>query len=191
MSRIAELAQNIGISESQYREYKVSGIKEEEYKKLIKDKGDETLLSESELKELRNIVDKNEEYTILDFIRERKPKENKSKANTRKSSKKAKKEEVKLDKIELTEEDIECQKLLMEKLGLEAELKEEDFDRATIKIKSKLYDKVLYTAHTLNKDVSTVINDILEKSLSGIPVNEERVAQIRENNKKRRIGSSK
>ena len=189
MSRIAELAQNMGITENQYREYKVSGVSEDDYKELIKDKDGETLLSELELKELRDIIDRNEEYTILDFIKERKNVDTKNKTSKKRVNKKAKKEEVKLEKLELTEEEIAYQKVLNNVLKIDAEPAKKEFDRVTIKMEKDLYDKVLYTAHTLNKDVTSLVSDILSRSLESVIVNKERVEQIRDNNKKRRSGT--
>ena len=36
MSRLQEQARNLGITEDQYREYKISGLSEDKYKELIK-----------------------------------------------------------------------------------------------------------------------------------------------------------
>ena len=59
MSRLQEQARNLGITEDQYREYKISGLSEIEYKELIKDNKN-TLLTKEEQIELKDIVEEND-----------------------------------------------------------------------------------------------------------------------------------
>ena len=68
MSRLQEQARNLGITEDQYREYKISGLSEIEYKELIKDNKN-TLLTKEEQIELKDIV--KETYVIGDAVRAR------------------------------------------------------------------------------------------------------------------------
>lgn len=90
MSRLQEQARNLGITEDQYREYKISGLSEIEYKELIKDNKN-TLLTKEEQIELKDIVKENDKYTILDYINDKK--------NSKQDVKDTEKFEELLDKI--------------------------------------------------------------------------------------------
>ena len=55
-------------------------------------------------------------------------------------------------------------------------------------MEKELYDKVIYTAYTYNKDVRAFVTELLSKYLENVQVDEEVVEKIRAKNKSRRAG---
>ena len=170
MSRLQEQAKNLGITEDQYREFKVSGLSEDEYKELIKDSKD-TILTKEEQKELKDIIEENEKYTILDYIRDKK-----APAQNTKDAEKFEEQLLNITPIEILEKE--------EK----KEITKKEYDRVNIKMEKELYDKVLYTAYRFNKDVTSFVNEVLSRYLEKIEVEQDIVDEIRAKNKSRRAG---
>ena len=171
MSRLQEQARNLGITEDQYREYKISGLSEIEYKELIKDNKN-TLLTKEEQIELKDIVKENDKYTILDYINDKK--------NPKQDAKDTEKFEELLDKITPIE--------IVEKKEEKVEVVKKEYDRVNIKMEKELYDKVIYTSYMYDKDVTAFVTELLSKYLEKVEVNQEVVKKIRAKNKSRRAG---
>ena len=170
MSRLQEQARNLGITEDQYREYKISGLSEIEYKELIKDNKN-TLLTKEEQIELKDIVEENEKYTILDYINDKK-----SPTQDVKGVEKFEEQLLNITPIEILEKE--------EK----KEIAKKEYDRVNIKMEKELYDKVLYTAYRFDKDVTSFVNEVLSRYLEKIEVEQDVVDKIRAKNKSRRAG---
>lgn len=170
MSRLQEQARNLGITEDQYREYKISGLSEDKYKELIKDNKN-TLLTKEEQIELKDIVEKNEKYTILDYINDKK-----SPTQDVKGVEKFEEQLLNITPIEILEKE--------EK----KEITKKEYDRVNIKMEKELYDKVLYTAYRFDKDVTSFVNEVLSRYLEKIEVEQDVVDKIRAKNKSRRAG---
>lgn len=170
MSRLQEQARNLGITEDQYREYKISGLSEDKYKELIKN-NENTLLTKEEQIELKDIVEKNEKYTILDYINDKK-----SPTQDVKGVEKFEEQLLNITPIEILEKE--------EK----KEITKKEYDRVNIKMEKELYDKVLYTAYRFDKDVTSFVNEVLSRYLEKIEVEQDVVDKIRAKNKSRRAG---
>ena len=170
MSRLQEQARNLGITEDQYREYKISGLSEDKYKELIKDNKN-TLLTKEEQIELKDIVEENEKYTILDYINDKK-----SPTQDVKGVEKFEEQLLNITPIEILEKE--------EK----KEITKKEYDRVNIKMEKELYDKVLYTAYRFDKDVTSFVNEVLSRYLEKIEVEQDVVDKIRAKNKSRRAG---
>lgn len=170
MSRLQEQAKNMGVTEDQYREYKLSGLSEDKYKKLIKDSED-TILTEEQYKELRAIVDDDDEYTIYDYM--------KDKNFTIPGLEE--KDEVKFEQLldQITPIEIIERKE-------EAEAPKKEYDRVSIKMEKELYDKIIYAAYCYNKEITAFVTELLAKNLANVEVDQELVDKIRANNKKKR-----
>lgn len=174
MSRLQEQAKNLGITEDQYREFKICGLSKDEYKELIKDSKD-TLLTKEEQQELRNIVEENNNYTILDYAKEKnitipgliKPE---------------------VEQVEKFEELLEQITPIQIVEKIKKENLDKKYDRVNIKMEKELYDKIIYTAYTYNKDVRAFVTELLSKYLENVQVDEEVVEKIRAKNKSRRAG---
>lgn len=171
MSRLQEQARNLGVTEDQYREYKISGLSEVEYKELIKDNKN-TLLTKEEQRELKDIVKENDKYTILDYINDKK--------NPKQDAKDTEKFEELLDKITPIE--------IIEKKEEIIEVPKKEYDRVNIKMEKELYDKVIYAAYSYDKDVTAFVTELLAKYLEKVEVDQEVVEKIRAKNKSRRAG---
>lgn len=170
MSRLQEQARNLGITEDQYREYKISGLSEDKYKELIKNNKN-TLLTKEEQIELKDIVEENEKYTILDYINDKK-----SPTQDVKGVEKFEEQLLNITPIEILEKE--------EK----KEITKKEYDRVNIKMEKELYDKVLYTAYRFDKDVTSFVNEVLSRYLEKIEVEQDVVDKIRAKNKSRRAG---
>lgn len=170
MSRLQEQARNLGITEDQYREYKISGLSEDKYKELIKN-NENTLLTKEEQIELKDIVEENEKYTILDYINDKK-----SPTQDVKGVEKFEEQLLNITPIEILEKE--------EK----KEITKKEYDRVNIKMEKELYDKVLYTAYRFDKDVTSFVNEVLSRYLEKIEVEQDVVDKIRAKNKSRRAG---
>ena len=176
MSRLQEQARNLGITEDQCKEFKVSGLSDDEYKKLIKDSED-TLLTEEQRQELRKLVEKNEEYTILDYMKDKKihiP-------GVTQDTKDVEKFEELLDQITPIE--------IVEKKEEIVEVVKKEYDRVNIKMEKELYDKVIYAAYNYDKDVTAFVTELLAKYLEKVEVDQDVVEKIRAKNKSRRAGN--
>ena len=170
MSRLQEQARNLGITEDQYREYKISGLSEDKYKELIKNNKN-TLLTKEEQIELKDIVEENEKYTILDYINDKK-----SPTQDVKGVENFEEQLLNITPIEILEKE--------EK----KEITKKEYDRVNIKMEKELYDKVLYTAYRFDKDVTSFVNEVLSRYLEKIEVEQDVVDKIRAKNKSRRAG---
>ena len=172
MSRLQEQARNLGVTEDQYREYKISGLSEIEYKELIKDNKN-TLLTKEEQRELKDIIEENDKYTILDYINDKK--------NPKQDVKDTEKFEELLDQINPIE--------IIEKKEEIVEVPKKEYDRVNIKMEKELYDKVIYAAYNYDKDVTAFVTELLAKYLEKVEVDQDVVEKIRAKNKSRRAGN--
>lgn len=170
MSRLQEQAKNMGVTEDQYREYKLSGLSEDEYKELIKDSKD-TLLTREQQKELKDIVEENDRYSILDYMSDK----------SFNIPGLEEKDEVKFEQLldQITPIEIIERKE-------EAEVPKKEYDRVSIKMEKELYDKIIYAAYCYNKEITAFVTELLAKNLANVEVEQEIVDKIRANNKKKR-----
>ena len=182
-STLGENAKNMNLTKDQCKELRAFGISEEEYKKLIEYNKDNlltgegtqcTILTKEQRKELNDLVEEDDEYTIYDYMRDKKF------TIPGLEEKDEEKFEELLNQITPIE--------IIEKKEEIVEVPKKEYDRVNIKMEKELYDKVIYAAYCYDKDVTSFVTELLAKYLEKVEVDQDVVEKIRAKNKSRRAG---
>lgn len=184
-SSVKEKAKNMNLTKDQYNEFSVFGLSEEDYKKLIEHNKDNllagedtdgTLLTKAQRRDLKSIVEDDDEYTIYDYVRDKK-----ITIPGLEELKDTEKFEELLNQITPIE--------IVEKKEEIVEVPKKEYDRVNIKMEKELYDKVIYAAYCYDKDVTSFVTELLAKYLEKVEVDQDVVEKIRAKNKSRRAGN--
>ena len=132
------------------------------------------VLTKEQRKELNDLVEEDDEYTIYDYMRDKKF------TIPGLEEKDEEKFEELLNQITPIE--------IIEKKEEIVEVPKKEYDRVNIKMEKELYDKVIYAAYCYDKDVTSFVTELLAKYLEKVEVDQDVVEKIRTKNKNRRAG---